>query len=165
MSQGSPDEGRSKKEWSSLQDHVPDSCWEGASSQLPFHRTHCLAPPLDRQPPEGRTRPSLEHCDVLGAQHRAWHVDMLKLLGEEEPEPRALSEGSMQLVLKASQALGGLCCSASIAGLSRETRMRKDSSEVLGAQGWALPLPPTGPRLPAPLAAAPLRVQPPAYLC
>ena len=49
------------------------AAWDGSSSGLPYHRIHCLAPPPDCQPHEGRAWSALEHGSVLSAQHRAWH--------------------------------------------------------------------------------------------
>lgn len=81
--------------------------WEGASSQLPNHRTHCLAPPPDRETHEGRTRSALGHSSVLSGQHRAWYSRWtrgrcwVKQPMGKEPEALNSREGSMQPVLEA----------------------------------------------------------------
>ena len=51
------------------------AAWDGTSSGFPYHRIHCLAPPPDCEPHEGRAWSALEHGSVLCSQHRLAHID------------------------------------------------------------------------------------------
>lgn len=81
------------------------AAWDGTLSGFPYHRIHCLAPPPDCEPHEGRTWSALEHGIVLCSQHRAWHrwthgaPARSPFLGTttngEEPEALGPREGSV----------------------------------------------------------------------
>ena len=77
------------------------AAWDGTSSGFPYHRIHCLAPPADCEPHEGRAWSALEHGSVLCSQHRWTHGAPARspFLGKttngEEPEALGPREGSV----------------------------------------------------------------------